>query len=323
MLKYIGKRLLWMIPILLCVTILIFTIMYFVPGDVARIKLGALAEESEVEALREALGLNDPYHVRLWNYLKGVFLHFDFGESLIDSTPVMKSLLERTPRTLIIAVLSTVFAAIIGTPLGITAATHPNSVRDRLAVFVSLVGVSIPSFWLALLLVIFFSLQLGLLPSQGIGSFAHYILPCISAGFMTIALQTRQTRSCLLEQLREDYVVTARAKGVSEHGIVYGHALPNAMIPVITNLCGAIGGKMAGALVIENIFAVPGIGQYLIRSINNRDYIGVQGAVIYFAFILCIVNLVTDLLYAYVDPRIRAQFEGQSKRKKQKEASSK
>lgn len=322
MFKYILKRLAWMIPILLCVTILIFTIMYFVPGDVARIKLGSNAEESEVIALRETLGLNDPYHVRLGNYLKGVFLHFDFGDSLIDGTPVMKTLVERTPRTLVIAVLSTVFAALIGTPLGITAATHEGSIRDRLAVLVSLIGVSIPSFWLALLLVILFAVKLGWLPSQGIGSFSCYILPCISAGFMTIALQTRQTRSCLLEALREDYVITARAKGVSERGIVYGHALPNAMIPIITNLCGAIGGKMAGALVIENIFAIPGIGQYLIRSINNRDYYGVQGAVIYFAFILCIMNLITDLLYAYVDPRIRAQFEGQGKKKKQKEASS-
>ncbi len=309
-----------MIPILVAVTVLIFTIMYFVPGDPVRIMMGANAEEAEVEAKREALGLNRPYYVRLLDYLKDVFFHFDFGNSLVDGSSVTKTLLSRFPRTFLIAVLSTVFAACIGTPLGITAATHPNSLRDRLAVFFSLVGVSIPGFWLALMLVILFSLKLKLLPSQGIGSFAHYILPCLSAGFMTIALQTRQTRSCLVEALREDYITTARAKGVVERDIVYKHALPNAAIPIITHLCGAIGGKMAGNLVIENVFAIPGIGQFLIRSINNRDYYGVQGAVIFFAFILCVMNLITDVLYAYADPRIKAQFEDSSKRKKKAEA---
>lgn len=310
MFRYIARRLLWMIPIVLCVTIFIFTLMYFVPGDVARIQLGSAATEVEIQALREAMGLNDSYIVRLFRYLSDVFLHFDFGVSLTDKVSITHTLVERFPRTFIISICATLFGALLGTPLGIVAGTHPHSIRDRISMLVSLVGISMPRFWLALLLVICFSVNLKWLPSQGLGGFEYYILPCASAGFMTLAMQARHTRSSMLEQMRADYIVTAMAKGASRRRVIYRHALPNASIPVITQLFSGLGSMMAGNLIIEQIFGIPGVGSYLIRAVNNRDYTAVQGSVIFLAIVLSIVVLVTDIVYAAVDPRIKAQFVG-------------
>lgn len=316
--KYILKRVLWLIPIILAVAITIFTIMYFVPGDPAVIKLGPAAQEWQYEQMRESMGLNDPYIVRLGNYLSDVFLHFDFGESLTDGTSVTAALLERLPRTFVIAILSTIFGGALGIPLGISAATHPNSLRDQFSMFIAIIGISIPSFWLALMLVLLFSITLGLLPAQGLGGIQYYILPCVSAGMMTLAETARHTRAMVVEQMRSDYVITARAKGAKERRVIYKHALPNASIPIVTQLFSGLGQKMAGAMIIEQIFGIPGIGLYIIRAINNRDYIAVQGAVVFFSIILSIVMLLTDIVYAYIDPRIKAQFEGQTRHRKKK-----
>lgn len=316
--KYIAKRILWLIPIVFMVTVVIFTIMYFVPGDVAVIMLGTAASEADYETLRTSLGLYDPYYIRLGRYLIDVFFHFDFGVSLIDKTSITAALIERFPRTFIIAILSTAIGALIGTPLGITAAARPNTLRDKLSMFISLIGISMPPFWLAMLLVLLFSLKLGWLPAQGLGGIEYYILPCLAASFAPLAMQARQTRACVVEQMRSDYVITARAKGAREARVIYRHALPNAAIPVVTQLFTSLGSKMAGAIVIEQIFGIPGIGTYLVRAINNRDYYAVQGTVIFFSIILSIVVLLTDILYAYIDPRIRVQFESKKKYKKQK-----
>lgn len=304
-----------MIPIVLCVTIFIFTLMYFVPGDVARIQLGAAATEAEILALREALGLNDSYIVRLMRYLSDVFLHFDFGVSLTDKVPITQTLIERFPRTFVISICATIFGALIGVPLGIVAGTHPHTLRDRASMLVSLVGISMPRFWLALMMVIIFSVKMKWLPSQGLGGFEYYILPCASAGFMTLAMTARHTRSSMLEQMRSDYVITAMAKGASARRVIYRHALPNASIPVITQLFSGLGSMMAGNLVIEQIFGIPGIGSYLIRAVNNRDYPAVQGSVIFLAIVLSIVVLITDIIYAAIDPRIKAQFVSKGKAK--------
>lgn len=316
--KYIVKRVLWLIPIILAVAITIFSIMYFVPGDPAVIKLGPNAQQWQYEEAREAMGLNDPYIVRLGNYLSDVFLHFDFGDSLTDGTSVTDALLERLPRTFVIAILSTIFGGALGIPLGISAATHPNSLRDQMSMFIAIIGISIPSFWLALMLVLLFSIILGWLPAQGLGGIEYYILPCISAGMMTLAESARHTRAMVVEQMRSDYVITARAKGAKEKRVVYKHVLPNASIPIVTQLFSGLGQKMAGAMIIEQIFGIPGIGMYMIRAINNRDYIAVQGAVIFFSIILSIVMLLTDIVYAYIDPRIKAQFEGSSSHRRKR-----
>ncbi len=308
MLKFIGKRLLWMIPVLLGVAILIFTLMYFVPGDPVTIMLGNSATQLEIDAAREAMGLNKPYFERLWNYLSDIFLHFDFGTSYVYGTSVTTELVARFPRTFIIASMSILISMLIGIPLGVNAAVNANTYKDRLSMFISLIGVSMPGFWLALMLVLLFSVQLGWLPPSGIGGAEYFVLPAIANSLGGIAGMARQTRSSMLEVIRSDYVTTARAKGVQERKVVYGHALPNALIPIITVVGARFGGLLGGALVLETVFSIPGIGSYLLKSINARDYAAVQGSIIFIAFTFSMVMLLVDIIYAYVDPRIRARY---------------
>ena len=305
-----------MIPILIVVAILIFTLMYFVPGDPVQIALGDHATETQIEAYRERLGLNDPYMVRLFDYLKGVFLHLDFGESYIYGTDVGAELLSRLPATLILALSCVLFSVIFGVPIGIFSAIKANKPADRISMVLTQFFNSMPSFWLALMLVILFALKLGWLPSSGIGSWKHFILPVLANSLGSLAGIARQTRSSMLEVIRADYVVTARSKGLSEYKVITAHALPNALIPIIT-ICGSrFGHMLGGTTVIESIFSIPGIGSYMINGINSRDYPVVQGCIVYIAFMFSIMMLVTDLVYAFVDPRIKAQYVKGGKKKK-------
>ncbi|MCD8014721.1 MAG: ABC transporter permease [Lachnospiraceae bacterium] len=316
--KYILKRILWMIPILLAVTILVFTLMYFVPGDIAQIVLGSSATQEQLEAYRELHGLNDPYIVRLGNYLWSI-LHGDFGTSYVYSSSVLADILERLPRTMIIAFGTVVLGIIVGVPFGILAAVKQDSIADRLILIISLVGASMPSFWLGLMLVIVFALNLGWLPAFGIGGFQYYILPIVANGVAGFASNARLARSSMLEVIRSDYVTTARAKGVSEMKVIFGHALPNALIPIITSAGSTFGMMIGGTMVIESVFSIPGIGMYMTSSISNRDYYAVEGSVIFIAALFSIVMLIVDLLYAFVDPRIKSQYEGGKKRRKKDE----
>ena len=313
--KYILKRLLWMIPVILGVTIAIFTIMYFVPGDPAVIILGAEATEAELQSKREALGLNRPFLTQLGSYMKNVFLHFDFGTSYITNNSITKELLARLPRTALVGFVSMLLMLIVGIPLGITAAVHQNGIGDRLCMIIALAGVSVPSFWLGLLLVITFALNLGILPASGIGGFQYYILPCVASAFGGIAGLARQSRSSMLEVIRSDYVVTARAKGLSERSVIYGHALPNALIPIITVAGSHLAHIFGGSVVIENVFSIPGIGSYMVTAVNNRDYTVVTGSVIFLAVVFSLVMLLVDIVYAFVDPRIKAQYINGKKRR--------
>jgi ABC-type dipeptide/oligopeptide/nickel transport system permease component len=313
--RYILKRLLWMIPVILGVTILIFTIMYLIPGDPAKMMLGADSTPEQVEAKRQELGLNDPYFVRLGKYVGAIVLHFDFGESWVYHTPVTTELMHRFPRTLTIAFICILLQIFVGTPLGIIAAVNHNGLGDRISQFIAIFGVSLPNFWVALMLVLFFSVRLGWLPPYGIGGIQYYILPCIALAFPGIATQARQTRSSMLEVIRSDYIVTARAKGMSENRVIFRHALPNALLPVVTIIGNGIGMLLAGAVVIESIFSIPGIGMYLVGGINARDYAVVQSSVIFLAIVFTFVMLLVDLVYALIDPRIKAQFAGKKRRK--------
>ncbi|WP_373263835.1 ABC transporter permease [Hungatella hathewayi] len=313
--KYILKRLLWMIPVILGVTIAIFTIMYFVPGDPAVIILGAEATEAELQSKREALGLNRPFLIQLGSYMKNVFLHFDFGTSYITNNSITKELLARLPRTALVGFVSMLLMLIVGIPLGITAAVHQNGIGDRICMIIALAGVSVPSFWLGLLLVITFALNLGILPASGIGGFQYYILPCVASAFGGIAGLARQSRSSMLEVIRSDYVVTARAKGLSERSVIYGHALPNALIPIITVAGSHLAHIFGGSVVIENVFSIPGIGSYMVTAVNNRDYTVVTGSVIFLAVVFSLVMLLVDIVYAFVDPRIKAQYINGKKRR--------
>ncbi|HWQ47166.1 MAG TPA: ABC transporter permease [Longilinea sp.] len=313
--RYILKRLLWMIPVVLGVTILVFTIMYFIPGDPVRMMLGVEATPADIAARRQELGLNDPYLIRLGRFVGDIVLHFDFGESWVYHTPVTTELLNRLPRTLTIAAICILLQILIGIPLGIIAAVNQNGWGDRISMFIALFGISMPNFWIALMLVLFFSVQLGWLPPFGIGGIQYYILPCIANAFPGIATQARQTRSSMLEVIRSDYITTARAKGMSELRILFKHALPNALLPVITIIGNGMGMLLAGTVVIESIFAIPGVGMYLVGGINARDYNIVQSSVIFLAMAFTFVMLLVDLAYAFIDPRIKAQFAGKKRRK--------
>ncbi len=313
--RYILKRLLWMIPVVLGVTILIFTLMYFIPGDPVKLMVGQDSTPEQIAAKREALGLNDSYFIRLGKFISGIVLHFDFGESWVYHTPVTTELLHRFPRTLTIAMICIALQIFVGTPLGILAAVKQDTWIDRSSMFTALFGISLPNFWIALMLVLLFSVKLRWLPPYGIGGVKYYILPCIALAFAGIATQARQTRSSMLEVIRSDYIVTARAKGMSESRVILRHALPNALLPVITVIGNGMGMLLGGAVVIEMIFSIPGVGMYLVGGINARDYNVVQSSVIFLAIAFTMIMLLVDLLYALVDPRIKARFAGKKRRK--------
>lgn len=312
--RYILKRLLLMIPVLLGVAILIFSIMYVVPGDAVETILGSGATAADIEAKREQMGLNDPYFVQLGRYLYNTFIKFDLGDSYMTQTPIVNEIAMRFPRTLLLAVICIVIRIVVGTPLGITAAVHQNGIADRLCIFFALIGVSLPGFWVAMMLVLFFSVHLGWLPSYGVNDgIASYILPAIAGSLSGIALQARQVRSSMLDVIRSDYVVTARSKGLGEKTILYKHALPNGMIPVIQVVGEGFGMSLGGALVIEKVFSIPGMGMYLSTAVTQRDTAIVTGVVVFLALIFGLVMLLVDLLFAFVDPRIKAQYENQNK----------
>lgn len=307
MIRYVGKRLLQMIPILLAVAILVFTLMYFVPGDPVQIMLGDSATPEQIAAARAQFGLDKPYLIRLWDYLTGI-LHLDFGTSYTQGSSVAEELALRFPRTLTLSTLSIFVTIIVGIPIGIQCAIHANKMSDKVWMFLTMLGNSMPAFWLALMLVLLFSVKLGWLPSNGTGGIEYYILPVAANSIGSLASIARQTRSSMLEVIRSDYVVTARAKGLSERKVIWNHALPNALIPIIT-ICGSrFGFLLGGTVILETVFSIPGIGMYMVNGINSRDYPVVQGSIIYVAFIFAFIMLVTDLIYAYVDPRIKAQY---------------
>ena len=315
MLKYIGKRLLWMIPIVLGVTILVFTMMTFCPGDPAEIILGTTATEADLQAKRVELGLDQPFLVRLATYMSDVFIHFDLGNSWLTGVNIIPTIMERMPRTVVLTVVTLIIAFGLGIPLGIMAATHQNRWQDHISMILALIGVAIPNFWLALLLVLLFSVKLGWLPAMGIGTgiagLQYYILPALSNC-------ARQTRSSMLDVIRADYITTARSKGVPENVVIIKHALKNALIPIITMMGTSFGRLLGGAMIIETIFSIPGMGTYIIGAVNNRDYPIVQGGTIFLAIVFSIMMLLVDLLYAAVDPRIKAQYASGKKGKKVK-----
>jgi len=314
--KYILKRLLWMIPVILGVTIMVFTIMYLTPGDPARMILGSNATPERLAALQEELGLNGTYLERLGDYLKQVFTKGDLGSSYYTKVSVMEQIKVRLPFTLRIAAISIVLAALVGIPLGIIAATHHYSWIDNLSMFASLFCVSMPSFWFALILVSFFAVKLNWLPSTGVQTWTGYILPCVSIAIGGAAGLARQTRSSMLEVIRQDYIVTARSKGQTEFKVICRHALKNALIPIITVIGGMFGGSLGGALIAETIFSIPGMGIYLTGAISQRDYPIIQGGVLFISVCFCLIMLCVDLVYAFVDPRIRSQYQGKRKAKK-------
>jgi peptide/nickel transport system permease protein len=245
-----------------------------------------------------------------------VFFHLDFGTSYYNSTPIINEILARLPRTITIAGFGCLITLLLGIPLGILAAVNQNGIADRVCMVVSMVGVALPEFCVAMLLVTIFSSWLGLLPSHGVKEWTCYIMPVIAVGLNSMAGLARNCRNCTLESIRSDYVTTARAKGVKEWKVILCHVLPNSLIPVVTSIGTSFANMMGGAIVIENVFSIPGMGQYIVTAINSRDYNVIQGSVIVLAILFSIIILLIDLVYAFIDPRIKAQYLGSGRRKK-------
>lgn len=316
MFKYILRRLLLVIPVVIGVTIVVFSIMYIVPGDPAVAMLGSDADPQQLATLRETLHLNDPYLLRLGRYMYQIFLQGDFGNSYISGVPILSEIAQRAPRTLIIDVFAILTSIVFGVPLGVFAATHQNKKGDYLTMAATLLSISIPNFWLALMLVLLFSNTLGWLPPYGLGGPEFWVLPIISSSVFGIGLQARQTRSSMLEVLNSDYIVMARSKGLPERKVIYSHALPNALIPVITIAGTSFGLLLGGGLLVETIFSIPGVGYYMVKAVNSRDYPAIQGSILLLAIAFSLVILLTDMIYAAIDPRIKSHFASKKKRVK-------
>lgn len=318
--KYIAKRLLWMIPIIFGVAILVFTLMYFCPGNPEELILGSFATEADYAAKRLELGLDDPFLIRLARYLSDTFIRFDFGKSWMTNVSIKQELMARLPRTMVLSLITLLFAFGIGTPLGVLAAVHQDRWQDRMCMIIALIAVSMPNFWLALMLILLFSVKLGWLPALGIGNggldtFKYFVLPALSGFAGAMASSARQTRSSMLDVIRSDYIITARAKGVPERQVIYKHALKNALIPIITMLGSAFGTMLGGAMIIETVFSIPGMGTYIVGAVNNRDQPIVLTGTVFLAIIFSVFMLLTDLMYAFVDPRIKAQYQGKNAKK--------
>ena len=304
MARFLARRLALTIPVLLGVATLVFSLIHLIPGDPAQAMLGETAAQQDVDALRARLGLDRPLIEQYGGFLRSAALG-DLGTSLRTNQPVTAAIVERLPATLELAAAAMLVALGFSLPLGIVAAVRRGTAVDYAATTVALLGISIPNFWLGPLLAIVFAVELGWLPVSGRGSLAHLVLPAISLGAALAAILARMTRASLLEELREPYVAAARARGASLARAVLRHALRNSLIPVVTLVGLQFGAVLTGAVITETIFAWPGIGRLLIQSIGFRDYPLVQGCILFIAVTYVGVNLLTDLLYGVLDPRIR------------------
>lgn len=310
MTAYIIRRLRTLIPTLLGVSLLVFSITRLTPGDPVRQIVGPDAPQQRVDEVRRQLGLDQPILVQYWKFLTGA-VRGDLGRSLLTRQPVVKELQDRLPVTLKIATISVIIAVVIGIPLGVISAARKYSAVDTLATLFAIGGVSMPLFWFAIMAILLFSIRLQWLPVGGLHGpiwtfegMKAYVLPCITLALTPIALIARLTRSSMLEVLDREYVTVARAKGLEERRVIIRHALRNALLPVVTFVGLQYGFLLGGAVVTETIFALPGVGRLAITAINQRDYPVIQGVVLMVAVIFTMINLIVDVLYAWLDPRI-------------------
>jgi peptide/nickel transport system permease protein len=304
MFRFLVRRLLLTLPVLLGVATLVFSLIHLVPGDPAESMLGEGASVEEVEALRERLGLNRPLLAQYGSFVSGL-ARADLGTSFRYGTPVTSEIASRIPNTAALAAAAMAVSILVAIPLGILAAVFRGRSVDHAAMTFALVGISIPNFWLGPLLALVFAVELGWLPVSGTGSPAHLVLPAITLGTALAAILARMTRASLLDELRELYVLAARARGVTRSRAIIGHAFRNSLIPVVTIIGLQFGAVLTGAIITEVIFAWPGIGRLLIQAINFRDYPLVQGCILFIAVTYVAMNLLTDLAYGVLDPRIR------------------
>jgi ABC-type dipeptide/oligopeptide/nickel transport system permease component len=304
MLRYLVRRLLLTIPVLFGVATLVFTLIHLVPGDPAQSMLGEGASQEEIIRLRASLGLDEPPLAQYRSFLGGV-IRGDLGSSFRYNTPVTTQILDRLPNTAVLAVAAMLVAIAVAIPLGILAAVFRGTAIDHAAMATALAGISMPNFWLGPLLAILFAVQLGWLPVSGTGSVWHLVLPAGTLGAALAAILARMTRASLLEELRELYVLAAQARGLSRGRAILRHAFRNSLIPIVTIIGLQFGAVLTGTIITETIFAWPGVGRLLIQAINFRDYPLVQGCILFISVTYVAMNLITDLTYGFLDPRIR------------------
>ncbi len=309
MIRYIVKRVLMVIPVLISVTFIIFSLIYFSPADPARVILGEQATGEAIEQLREERGWNDPFLTQYFRYARNVFLEQDLGRSYVTNRPVYNEIIARYPNTIKLAVSAVLVAILVGIPLGVISAIKQYSIIDNISMFFALIGVSMPIFWQGILLILLFSLTLGWLPSAGYSTWQHMILPAFTLGTGSAAIIARMTRSSMLEVYRQDYVRTARAKGLKEFYVVNRHALRNALIPVVTVVGLQFGFLLGGAVLTEAIYSITGVGGMIVNAIRMRDMMIVQGGVLLIAVTFTIINLVVDIVYGFLDPKVRGQYK--------------
>ncbi len=308
MFKMIVTRILLLIPVMIGVVIVVFTINYMNPSSPAITILGASATPEAVAELEASLGLDRPYLVQLGEYLWNAFTKFDFGDSYIYNIPVTTLIFQRLPSTMIIGLVGVLLSILIGVPLGIWAAVKQYSAVDYGATILATVCSALPNFWVANMLILLFAVNLGWLPVSGIASWKGWILPIVAVAIGPIAIILRMTRSSMLEVIRQDYIRTARSKGLAERKVITKHALRNGLIPVVTVIGMMVGTSMTGTIIIETIFNISGLGLLIYKAVISQDYTIIQGSVIICALIISVCNLLTDIAYAFIDPRIKAQY---------------
>ena len=308
MAKYIAKRLLQIIPTFLLLTLLVYTILSLSPADPALMRLSTGATQEAIDEIHHELGLDQPLLVRYGKYMWDLFTKGEMGKSWVMQTSVKKNFIERLPNTLILTALALLLTSVVGIVAGVFAAVNQNSAGDRITMILAMLIISLPNYFLTLICQIFICLKLKWLPVAGAGSFRHFILPSIMLAACRVAGQIRLTRSSMLDVLGQDYVRTAYAKGCSKFRAVTYHALRNGLLPVITGIGNQVGGLVAGAVTVETIFAIPGVGSMLVNAVRSSDIPEVMGPIIFISLLVCIVNLLVDFLYAVVDPRVKLQY---------------
>jgi peptide/nickel transport system permease protein len=301
-----------MVPVILGISLILFCIMELSPGDPARMLLGEYASQADVNALRQEMGLNDPLLKRYVSYVADMF-RFDFGTSYVTKTNCAEEIINRFPATLKVAGLATLITAIIGIPVGIISAVKQYSIYDVFVTTVAMLFTSIPPFWLGLMLILLFTVELHLLPSVGSGSWKHFIMPALAMAAMHTATLVRMTRSTMLDVIRQDYIRTAKAKGASPLRIIFKHALRNTMLPVVTVLGLNFGNLLGGALIIENVFGISGLGTLMVDSVKSKDTPMLVASVLFASVVGGLVTLIVDILYTYIDPRVKMQYVKSSK----------
>ena len=307
MAKKIVKRILQIIPILLAVTFIVFFLMSLTPGEPARLILGENASQEAIDAFNEEYGINRPFLERYFTYIKDIIVNRSFGRSWRTGRDVMREVLARFPVTFYVAICSVTLATLIGVPLGVISAVKQYSPTDNILRFFSMLIASFPPFWLGMILVLVFSLDLHIFPPNGSESAIYYVLPVLTIALPNAASFLRFTRSTMLETIRQDYIRTARAKGLPENKVLVGHALRNAMLPIVTLIGTSFGRLLGGVVIIENVFALQGLGQFALTAINSKDIPQAMASVIFLSTMSCLVILVVDIIYDLIDPRIKSE----------------